>query len=206
MIGYNLGHATAHHKLSLTAELYGSPGGMSFGNRTKKMEAFQYGANSQYLYFKLSHSLAYRFGYFWLSYDINGQIANQNLLPSEQLTLSGYNGVRGFEERIVNVDNGVLLNLSLETPRVSIGKWAGWSKRSFDELYFLAFFDYGFGANHKHSHDEQKTVLLASLGPGVRYQIDRYFTLRFDYGFQLFHHGFYNPTHSRYNFGLITSF
>jgi len=206
MIGYDLGHRSPHHKATLVAELYGSPGGMSHGNTTEKFEVFRPGATPHYVYFKLSHSFAYRFSRFWVSYDINGQLSSKNLLPSEQFTLSGYNAVRGFEERIVNVDNAILVNLTFQTPRLSIGQWAGWSKRSFDELYFLAFFDGGYGGNTNPLIGESRTVSLGSIGPGVRYQIDRYLTARFDYGFQLWHHGFHNPTHSRYNFGLIVSF
>jgi hemolysin activation/secretion protein len=206
MIGYDLGHRSPHHKLALVLELYGAPGNMSHGNTTEKFEAFRPGAGPQYAYFKLSHSFAYRFKHFWVSYDINGQLSSKNLLPSEQFTLAGYNAVRGFEERVVNVDNAILLNLTLQTPRFSIGKLAGWSRRSFDELYFLAFFDCGYGGNTNPLIGESRTVSLGSIGPGVRYQIDRYVTARFDYGFQLWHSGFENPTHSRYNFGLIVSF
>jgi hemolysin activation/secretion protein len=206
MIGYDLGHRSPVHKVALVAELYGAPGHMSHGNTTEKFEVFRPGSAPMYAYFKLSHSFAYRFDHFWFSYDLNGQLSSKNLLPSEQFTLTGYNAVRGFEERIVNVDNALLFNLTLKTPRISIGKLAGWSRRSFDELYFLAFFDCGYGGNTNPLIGESRTVSLGSIGPGVRYQIDRYVTARFDYGFQLWHSGFDNPTRSRYNFGLIVSF
>lgn len=206
MIGYDLGHKGFCHKLSLVAELYASPGGMSFANKTSAFLNFRSDSGPQYVYFKLSHSFMYKFRPLWFSYDLNGQIASKNLLPSEQFSLSGYYAVRGFEERIVSVDDAFLLNLTIQTPRVSIGKMAGWSKRSFDELYFLLFFDYGLGGNHQSYKNESRTMSLASIGPGIRYQIDRYLTARFDYGFQLFHHGFHNPSNSRYNFGLIVSF
>jgi len=206
MIGYDLGHRSHSHKVALVAELYGAPGNMAHGNTTEKFEVFRPGAGPTYVYFKLSHSFAYRFDHFWLSYDLNGQLSTKNLLPSEQFTLSGYNAVRGFEERAVNVDNALLFNLTFQTPRISISKYAGWTCRSFDELYFLAFFDCGVGGNTKRLIGESRTKSLGSIGPGVRYQIDRYVTARFDYGFQLWHNGFDNPTHSRYNFGLIVSF
>lgn len=206
MIGYDLGHRSPHHRLALVAELYGAPSNMSHGNTTEKFVNFRPGATASYAYFKLSHSFAYRFDHFWISYDINGQLSTNNLLPSEQFTLAGYNAVRGFEERIVNVDNALLVNLTLQTPRFSISKLAGWTRRSYDELYFLAFFDCGYGGNTNPLIGETRTVSLGSIGPGFRYQIDRYVTARFDYGFQLWHHGFYNPTHSRYNFGLIVSY
>lgn len=40
-----------------------------------------------------------------------GQLASTNLLPSEQMGLGGYNSVRGYLERQVNVDNGLIVNL-----------------------------------------------------------------------------------------------
>ncbi len=115
--------------------------------------------------------------------------------------MTGYNAVRGYEERILNLDNAVILNLAYETPHFSPGRTFGLCKE-WDELYFLAFFDYGVGSNHQPMQMRD----LASVGPGVRYQIDRFFTARFDYGFQLWHTGFVNPSHSRYNFGMILSY
>lgn len=206
MAGYDVGLKTLNYRLNLVAEIYGNPGGITTHNKTKDYEPFRSNAGPGYIYGKFSHSFAYTFSNWRFSYDINGQLSSKNLLPSEQFTLAGYNAVRGFEERIVNTDNAILINLALQSPTLSIGKMAGWSKEVFDELYFLAFFDYGLGGNHLYGPNESKTQSLASIGPAVRYQIDRYVSFRFDYGFQLFHHGFHNPTNSRYNFGLIVSF
>ncbi len=206
MLGFDLGHRSPYHKMTLIAEMYISPGGMSHANTTEKFLAFRPHSGSQYVYGKLSHSFALQFCSCWFSYDINGQLASKNLLPSEQFTLAGYNAVRGFEERIANTDNALLVNLMLESPRWSFGKLAGWSKRNFDEFYFLVFFDAGVGSNVSSAGGEISTVSLASVGPGARYQIDRHLSARFDYGFQLWHRGFFNPTQSRYNFGLNVSF
>lgn len=207
MVGYDLGHKGKRHRLSLVVELYGNPGGITNHNNTHSYEQFRPGSGPGYIYGKLTNSCAYRFArHWWLSYDLNLQLTSRNLLPSEQFVLSGYYAVRGFEERIVSVDQALLLNLSLQTPRISISKAVGWTKEAFDELYAIVFFDYGLGG-YREFHDPQSaTVGLASVGPGIRYQIDRYLTARFDYGFQLMHYGFENPSHSRYNFGLIVSF
>jgi hypothetical protein len=207
MIGYDLGYRTKYTKVTLVGEFYGNPGGITQGNHNHKYEAFRAGSYCQYAYFKLSHSFAHQFlSGTWLTYNLNGQLATSALLPSEQFTLAGYQAVRGFEERAVNVDNALLFNLELQSPRVSIGKSTGLSKKNFDEFYLLLFFDCGYGSNYQTPVGESATRSLASIGPGARYQIDRYLTARFDYGVQLFHHGFENPSHSRYNFGLIVSF
>lgn len=207
MIGYDLGRRGKKARASFALELYGNPGGITTRNHASDYEKFRYAAGPTYLYLKMSQSFACQFNqFFWFSYDINAQAATKNLLPSEQMTLTGYNAVRGFEERIVNVDNGILLNSSLETVRWSLGKSFGLTKKAFDELYFLLFFDCGFGANHKTAPGESSSVNLGSIGPGIKYQIDRWFSARFDYGFQLWHSGFKNPTDSRYNFGLMMSY
>lgn len=206
MIGYELGSRSKDLKVTLVAELYGNPGGITTDNKTVQYQNFRYDANCHYAYFKLAHSLAWQIpGKWWLSYNLRGQAASANLLPSEQLNMTGYEAVRGFEERIFSVDNGGIGNFTIETPHFSILKYFGLSKY-LDEMYFLAFFDCGVGGNHKLAPNEAAVQSLGSVGPGVRYQVDQYLSLRFDYGVQLWHHGFVNPTDSRYNFGLILSY
>jgi hemolysin activation/secretion protein len=207
MVGYDVGQRAKSHKVSFVVELYANPGGITTRNKASDYRKFRYAAGPNYGYLKMSHSFACQINpNFWFSYDINAQLATKNLLPSEQLTLTGYNAVRGFEERVANVDNGVLVNTSLETAHWSLGKSFGLTKKAFDELFFLLFFDCGLGVDHKTAPGKSAFVNLASIGPGVRYQIDRWFSARFDYGFQLWHHGFHNPTDSRYNFGLMMSY
>lgn len=205
MFGYELGYRTSKTRVSFTAEVYGNPGGITYANKTRFYELLRFGAKADYIYFKLAHSLATEFPLGWFTYNIAGQTSSANLLPSEQFTMTGYNAVRGYEERILNLDNALIFNLGLETPHWSIARAKGKSK-SWDEFYFLGFFDYGLGGNHRLAPGESSFQDLASAGPGVRYQIDRYFTARFDYGFQLWHRGFHNPSHSRYNFGMILSY
>jgi hemolysin activation/secretion protein len=206
MIGYELGCKTNRQRVTLVAEAYGNPGGITEKNGRRDYEQFRFDAKSQYAYLKVAHSYAVKARHgWWFSYDLSGQIASENLLPSEQVSLTGYNGVRGFEERIALVDNGAILNLAVETPHWSPAKCWG-SQKCVDELYFLAFFDCGVGANHQRASGEKRMKSLGAVGPGVRYQFSRYVTGRLDYGFQLWHSGFHNPAHSRYNFGLIVSY
>ena len=207
MIGYDLGQRGKLYRVSFTAELYGNPGGITTRNKAEDYQKLRYAAGPTYAYLKFSHALARKLAHdFWFSYDINGQVATKNLLPSEQLTLAGYHAVRGFEERVVSVDNGVVVNTSLETPRISLGKSFGITKKTVDELYFLLFFDSGWGGYHKTAPNTNSFVSLGSIGPGVRYQIDRWLSAHLEYGFQLWDQGFENPTQSRYNFGLTMSY
>ncbi len=206
MLGYELGYSTENTQVSLNLELYGNPGGITTKNHSHDYRDFRNDAKAEYAYLKGSHSLAGRMPWNgWLSYDISGQVASTNLLSSEQLTMSGYSAVRGFEERIANVDSGVIVNIELETPRVSFSKWFKTKQRE-DEFYLLGFFDAGWGVEHQSSDRSSEAQSLGSVGAGARYQYSRFVTARFDYGFQLWHHGFENRSDSRYNFGVIVSY
>lgn len=205
MFGYELGLRKSEFRLSLTAELYFNPGGITYANKSRFYELLRYDAKDRYIYFKLAHAAGAKFQFGSLSYDLAGQVSSANLLPSEQMTMTGYNAVRGFEERILNLDNAALFHLTYETPHWSLARSFGKRER-LDEFYFLAFFDGGVGRNHHPAPGEKTVKSLASAGPGVRWQIDRYFTARFDYGFQLWHNGFQPTSDSRYNFGLMLSY
>lgn len=207
MIGYNLGSKTSEYRASLEAELYGNPGWITTQNKSSDYQKFRDGSSPYYLYLKWSQTLARQIGKgFWFLWNCNGQASTKALLPSEQFTLTGYNAVRGFEERVVNVDNALLFKLSLETPTWSIARSLHLVSGTYDELCLYAFFDCGLGGNYKANEETPSFVSLGSIGPGIRYQIDRWLAFRFDYGVQLWHDGFQNPSHSRYNFGLSVSY
>ncbi len=203
MAGYELGYRTKSLRTTFVIEAYGNPGGITHDNKTKFYQQLQPHAQCEYAYLKGAHSLAKGWDYGWFVYDITGQISSANLLPSEQMTMTGYNAVRGFEERILNLDNALIVNLAFETPRFSPARKMGFCKE-WDQFYALLFFDTGVGRNHISSQPGMQS--LGSIGPGLRYQIDRYFSARRDYGFQLWHSGFHNPSHSRYNFGMELSY
>lgn len=206
MIGYHLGTRNRHRKISLNVELFGSPAHVTHHNNTKSFHTLRNNASAQYAYLKVVHALMQEMAGGWrFSYNLSGQVASANLLPSEQFTMTGYNGVRGFEERILNLDNAALLNVTFETPHFSPAYWMGWCKH-YDELYFALFFDSGIGGNHEPEPGEKKFQSLGSVGPTVRYELSRYCAAHLDYGFQLWHSGFNPVTDSRYNFGLILSY
>lgn len=113
-----------------------------------------------------------------------GQIADGNLIASEQLGLGGATTVRGYEEREANEDQGWLISNEIRTPAFSLLKFVGKSNLD-DRCQFLGFWDYGQGMPKDPSQNELRRVTFSSVGPGVRYNIGRYFALRFDYGWQL---------------------
>ena len=205
MVGYEFGYATKSLNVIWNTEVYASPGEITYADKNRLYDRFRAGAKNQYAYIKMVHQVGLTTNSGIFSCNLNGQLASANLLPSEQITMTGYNAVRGFEERVLNLDNGLIVNLTYETPHVSFAKWMGKCEHV-DEFYLLAFFDCGFGRDHLIESEAQRMQSLGSIGPGARYQVGRYVSARFDYGIQLWNSGFHNPTNSRYNFGLTVSY
>jgi len=205
MVGYNAGIRSRTCKVLFNLEIFGNPSGITNHNNRHSYESLRYDAEAAYLYVRAAHSLAQEFGGFWFSYDLSGQYSSTNLLPSEQFTMTGYNAVRGFEERVLNLDNAGIFHLTIETPHVSPAYWFKACKH-YDELYLLAFFDAGLGTRHHSARGEASFASLGSIGPSLRYQYSHYISAHIDYGFQLWHSGFNPITDSRYNFGVTVSY
>ncbi len=103
------------------------------------------------------------------------QYSHTALVASEQFSLTGATMVRGFEERAVVADSGVVLNAELYTPELSghIGIPG--------QLRLLAFVDAGHGSNnHADGVVVPGSVNVSSLGLGSRYVWTRDFNLRLD--------------------------
>ena len=120
---------------------------------------------------------------FSLTGAFNGQITTSNLMPTEQYGLGGYNTVRGYDERVANGDNAWVINLEFWTPPGSIFKIFE-NHEVEDRLQFLAFWDYGF-VGFEQPQPGQVNSWLMSVGPGLRYNINRYVSVQLDWGFQL---------------------
>jgi hemolysin activation/secretion protein len=110
------------------------------------------------------------------------QLSSTNLLASEQYGLGGYNTVRGYTERAINVDNAFLVTTNFYTPGYSF------CKPSFnDRLVGLVFVDYGLGWQHHQTFfDFKKFYNLLGIGPGLRYHMNHWLTVRLDWGVKIF--------------------
>ncbi|MFJ3057976.1 ShlB/FhaC/HecB family hemolysin secretion/activation protein [Herbaspirillum sp. NPDC087042] len=104
------------------------------------------------------------------------QVSPHALPPVEQFGLAGANAVRGFTERAVAADSGVVINSELYTPDLLAKRDLKGSMR------LLAFVDAGRGANNNvtASSSVPSTLTLASIGAGLRYALGRDFNLRLD--------------------------
>ena len=185
--GYN---ANVPDDLGLTSfELGGfySPGGVTGWNTTEQFQQNTPNACASYVYGKFNLNRTFILPYkFTLSGNFNSQLASSALMPTEQYGLGGYNTVRGYDERSANGENAYVFNAELRTPPGSIFKIFG-NQEVDDTFQFLAFFDYGFTGNIQPPSNTtaQQQFWLMSVGPGLRYNIDRFLSVRFDWGFQL---------------------
>jgi hemolysin activation/secretion protein len=197
-----LGYIHGSHQLLLTTNLYGSPGDLTGPHgRESHFETFRRGASNRYLY--INSSLYYQYSlprcFLW-TLNLRGQLASTNLLASEQFGLGGFNTVRGYNEVQIADDDALLFNTELRSPLIPL--LDRFHLRNYDEgLQFLLFLDSGLSCTHRFKH----TRTLTGLGPGIRYTIDPYLSLRLDWGINLnklvHHHRF----QSRLHFALLVS-
>jgi hemolysin activation/secretion protein len=192
---------------SLSATGYYSPGGLTGKNDDADFVTQRADARANYLYGVLSADRVTRlpFDFTWtLRGELQGSTAN--LLPSEELGLGGYDTVRGYEQREANGDNGFLVSTEIATPPVSFAQLFHVDAVK-DQLQFYGFADYGGTSLHQVTpSDVNPNINLLGVGPGLRYNITPYLSVRFDYGFQLISTGFGNGEHSRADVGVLVSY
>jgi hemolysin activation/secretion protein len=195
---------------SLSSTLVLSPGGLTENNTDEAFQAARSFAKSDYVYLKLGLERVTRLPEDF-SLILRGalQVSDGNLLGSEQFGLGGYSTVRGYDEREANGDEGYLLSAEVRSPPISFMALTGISsvvKELTDQLQLLAFFDYGQVQNVDLLPGEDPHVQLASVGPGFRYALSSYMSLRFDYGWQLYDTGLNQRNNSRGHVGVVISY
>ncbi len=185
MIGYNNSLTDSWGSTSLSSSFFYSPGDLSEYNHTSDFEATQAGSHASYYYGLAQLNRITKLPYdFSLATKLLGQVANTTLISSEQMGLGGYATVRGYDERVINGDDGFLFSNELRTPPVSIGQLFGIAGAQ-DQLQFLGFIDYGAIHNVSSQFSANTSTALLGAGPGFRYVYNPYVSVRFDYGFQL---------------------
>jgi hemolysin activation/secretion protein len=184
-LGYNLTMSDILGSTGFETVMYGSPGGMSSDNDNTSFQNINAGAKAQYVYGKFSLNRMFR-----LPGDaavvLSGQIqqTSQDLMPSESFGIGGYDTVRGYDQRAANGDNGYLGNAEIRTPPVSFWQICG-AGEAMDRLVMLGFFDWGQTMQYSNNSTTSQNFTMASAGPGLRYSIGPYFSVRLDWGFQL---------------------
>jgi len=102
----------------------------------------------------------------------SGQHANNALPAGERLGLAGSNAVRGFLERAVATDRGYFANVEIYSPDIAAGLGVP------GNLKWLVFYDSAQGANLNPTLNQK--VNIASVGIGVRYNLKKDVSARFD--------------------------
>jgi hemolysin activation/secretion protein len=158
---------------------YFSPGGLGGSNNDGAFRVQRAGATADYAYLQASLSRLERMpGDFTAVLTGMGQWSSARLLPTEQFGLGGENSVRGYDERILNGDDGISAQLELRSPsRHLMGRIP-------DQTQVLVFVDAGRDWQHGLQPGETEAT-LASAGPGLRLQVGTHGIVKADYGWQL---------------------
>ena len=106
---------------------------------------------------------------------MTAQLTDRALIPGEQLGIGGVNSVRGFEERTIAADKGVILNFELWSPPVPQAFGAR----------FLGFVDVGHKALEDPVIGQRENDTISSIGVGTRWQWRKQLSLAIDYGLPL---------------------
>ena len=194
-------------RTSVGAELYYSPGNLTEYNNSADFNLLRTDARADYFYVRGNAERITRLPYDF-SWVLRGwaQISNARLLPSEELSIGGYNTVRGYDERVVSGDNGWTINNELRTPSLAPAHLLHLGRVQ-DELQFLAFFDCGGTrvVDQISQDGANPDYVLYSFGFGLRYTLAKNLSVRFDYGFPLTDKGL-NQYSSRGHLGVLLSF
>ncbi|HCA94350.1 MAG TPA: peptide transporter [Cyanobacteria bacterium UBA9226] len=105
------------------------------------------------------------------------QLADQDLLPTEQFGLGGQGSVRGYRQDVRLTDNGAFASAELRLPILRIPEWDG-------VLQVTPFLDLGTTWNSGDSPDPDPRS-LAAIGLGLQWQQGDRFTARLDWGIPL---------------------
>jgi hemolysin activation/secretion protein len=170
-IDFNVG--VTHNLFPMGSDFTFAPAAPAAGGYDKYSAASGYQTKDHFSALRFGGSYATAVFDDWLlRLAVSGQHANNALPAGERLGLAGSTAVRGFLERAVAADRGLVANIEMYSPDMaaSLGlpgnfKW-------------LIFYDVAQGTNLNPSANEK--VGLASLGVGVRYNINKDFSARLD--------------------------
>ncbi len=128
------------------------------------------GSDKNFLLWKAGAAYQYRLPSDWLiGLRLQGQYTNQNAVSTEQLGAGGMYTVRGFNERTVSADTGLVGSFEVFTPEF------------IPHSRFVAFVDYGTLHNNNDRLALQSET-LGSIGLGYRYSDEKLgLSLRLEY-------------------------
>ncbi len=169
---------------SFRATVTGAPGDLTDRNKTVYFQTSRAGAQADYLYLRANASHAVQLDRIkkGVSWTVCGQfqLADHNLIGSEQFGAGGSTTVRGYEEGEVYKDNGGLLSQELRLPP--------WSPVRGHSVQLYLFEDYAYLWSTEPLTGERASE-LHSAGLGADYFVGRHLSLRAAYGWQMLDSG-----------------
>lgn len=189
----------SHGRQILSNKLVWSPGDLSDHNSDDSFRQLRGLGSSDYFYWsgEFTQIVNLPKDFIFLG-EIEGQVSNGNLLPSETLILGGVTSVRGFEQNIARGDEGARLRAELYGPAFDPLSWAGGDDLE-SRARLLAFYDYAWARNVDLLPGEPGNINLGGAGLGLDYRLARYLSAQFAYGWQVAQSGFEDDEHGRWH-------
>lgn len=134
------------------------------------------GASSRYTILRFGASMVNAFESNWqVRAAFNAQFTPDALVSGEQFGIAGATAVRGFLEREIVRDTGYFASLELYSPNLMGELLPGEGN-----LRGLLFYDIAKAANNSLAGEIRQQASIASIGAGLRWNIQRDFNMRFD--------------------------
>jgi hemolysin activation/secretion protein len=172
------------------------------GSKDTEFDNSRFKASGNFFYFRgdLSHTQDLPCG--WQVYGkVQGQIADQPLVNSEQIGGGGLGTVRGYYEAEELGDSGIFGTVELRSPSL-----LGWMGKKGDEWRFYGFLDAGRLTLRNPLPEQISRFDLMSYGGGTRVQVYDHFNGSLDIGVPLIS-GQNTPLHEvRFTFRLWADF
>lgn len=204
-LGYNIVAPDRVGTWRVDAEVVSSPGDATNKNRDVIFASQRTGAQANYTYGRVLLERDQQLENGWSVLGrLQAQASNRNLLASETLGAGGFDTVRGFEQRVQRGDSGVVGTVELRTPTFYPSTFTGFNNVQ-DGAIGLLFYD-AASLSSKDPLPGEQDVALGSIGLGLRYQRENWFTLRVDYGFQVTEDGFEDGQQGRWHVGARATF
>ena len=142
------------------------------GSTSSEFDNSRFGAGGSFVYFRgdLSHTHDLPAGT-QIFGKIQGQIADQPLLSSEQFSAGGLDTVRGYLEGEVPGDNAFCTSLEFRSP-----SFISWLGQKTGEWRFYVFGDAGWVTTNSPLPEQASRFSLESLGMGSRIQVLDHFS------------------------------
>jgi hemolysin activation/secretion protein len=142
---------------------------------TRDVAAVRANAKASYTMLRFSAALSNVLAGDWQTRVLlNGQATGDALVPGEQFGAGGSTTVRGFGERDLATDSGVVSNVELYTPNLCT--------RAFWQCRLLGFYDSAWGERNHILPGELRRTAISSVGLGLRFAAGANTSVQLDYG------------------------